>query len=227
MTDPDRPPTDCALFEAQVQRVLDRELDAAALDDPHAAACADCRSLAAAAKVLAAYKPPPPPAPVELASRLTDAAVWDFGSRRRRRVVGRAAGAALAASVLVGGFLFFRPTPAAIEVVEVPPRVSPTPTEAPPPRVADKFADAGQALAALTRKATDQTITPTRQLLPPAEAMTFSTGDVPGVEPAAESLAGVSGAARSGLEPMANTTKRALNLFLRDVGIAAPQKPKS
>ena len=49
---------------------------------------------------------------------------------------------------------------------------------------------------------------------------------LPGIEPAAESLAGMPEAARSGIEPVADKTRRAVNLFLRDVGLGPPAKPK-
>ena len=53
-----------------------------------------------------------------------------------------------------------------------------------------------------------------------------TAGALPGVEPATESLAGMPEAARSGIEPVADKTRRAVNLFLRDVGLGSPAKPK-
>jgi hypothetical protein len=54
----------------------------------------------------------------------------------------------------------------------------------------------------------------------------LSVPGVPGVDPASESLAGMPEAARSGIEPVADKTRRAVNLFLRDMGVGPPAKPK-
>lgn len=222
-------PTNCAAFEELVQRVLDRELPLATLDTPHSATCPECRDLASAARLLAGvsvsvtkFAPP-----VELADRVTDAVRGDYLTRRRWRVAGRAvAAAALAASVLIGAALIVQPTEP-LEVVEAPPRQLPNPVPVPAPRVADRFADAGSALASITRKATDQTVAPTRQLFPTPAAPFSPMPEIPGVEPAAESLASVPSAAKAGFEPLATTTRRAMNLFMRDTGLATAPKPKS
>jgi hypothetical protein len=93
--------------------------------------------------------------------------------------------------------------------------------------VSDRFAEAGSALVAITNRAREQTVNPTRTLFPPPEAVTVPTARaVPGIEPAAESLAGMPEAARSGIEPVADKTRRAVNLFLRDVGLGESAKPK-
>jgi hypothetical protein len=93
--------------------------------------------------------------------------------------------------------------------------------------VADRIADAGSALAAMTRKASDQALSPTRTLKPAGETVTFAPADLPpGVEPAAESLTAMPEAARSGLEPVTSGARRAVNLFLRDTGFASV-RPKS
>src|SRR5829696_279321 len=98
------PPTDCAAFEAVVQRVLDRELGPEALDGAHPAACAECRRLAAAAKALATgldRTRSRPQVEVARTDRIAAAAVGDYRFRRRVAWAGRVAGVALAASVLV------------------------------------------------------------------------------------------------------------------------------
>jgi hypothetical protein len=219
-------PTDCAAFEAVVQRVLDRDLGSEALEVPHVAECADCRALAASAKLLAAGLDRLGGVPqVELArtDRIAAAATWDYRVRRRATWVGRAATVALAASILVAAILYGpwagRNQP---DVVRGP---EPLPEPA-PERVADRVADAGSALASITRKATDQALTPTRNLIPPPESVTLPEPELATtVEPAAESLAAMPQAAKSGIEPMTTGARRAVSLFLRDTGIAP--KPKS
>ena len=222
-------PTDCAAFEAVVQRVLDRELGPEALDGPHAAGCPDCRRLAASAKVLAAGLDRLRGVPqVEAArsDRIAAAAAWDYRVRSRVRWAGRAAAVALAASVLVAAVLYgpWAGRPNQPDVVR---RQEPVPQPEPvPERVADRVADAGSALASITRKATDQALTPTRHLIPPPESVTLPDPELAStVEPAAESLAAMPQAAKSGIEPMTTGAKRAVSLFLRDTGLAP--KPKS
>jgi hypothetical protein len=218
---PDQPPAACADFAALAQRFLDGELDAAALDaHPHGGSCPDCRALAAAARALGEAAPVAPAPSAGLTERIVAAAVRDYRIRRARR---RAA-LALAASVLVAGCAYLLlPTRADAPVIA---QTQPPALEA-PPRVADRVAAAGDALAALTRHAADQTVTPARHLVPPAESVSWPRAELPpAVEPAVESLAEMPDAARSGFEPMANTTRRAVSLFLRDVGLQ-PDKPRS
>jgi hypothetical protein len=220
---PDRP-AGCAAFEAMVNAVLDRELGPDALDGDHSAGCAECRALAVAARQLlvATFAQPRPPS--GFTERVVAVAVRDRRARRRLRLVG----AALAASVLAGTTVYLlRPTSVETrEFVHVPPAPDVVP-EAPPPRVSDRFAEAGSALVAITNRVKEQTVNPPRTLLPPSEAVTVpKAGAVPGIEPVAESLAGMPEAARSGIEPVADKSRRAVNLFLRDVGLGPNAKPK-
>lgn len=218
---PDRP-ADCAAFESVVNAVLDRELGPDALDGDHPAACPDCRALAAAARLLLGAPVVRPHAAPGLTEQIVAVVVRDRRARRRRRVVGLA----LAASLLLGAGAVLLQPPAAgpREVVHVPPDL-PVAPEAPPPRVSDQFAEAGSAVMAITRRARDRTVNPTRTLIPPPESVTVPTA-LPGIEPAAESLAGMPDGVRSGIEPVTDKTRRAVNLFLRDVGIGTPPKSK-
>jgi len=222
--------TDCAAFEAVVQHVLDRELGADSLEGPHPVACAECRRLAAAAKVLACgldrMRPPPQVEPAR-GDRLAAAAFRDYRFRRRVVWAGRAAGVALAASVLVAVAAFGSRTGGSKEPEVARTLPSHRPQPAPPPeRVGDRVADATSALASITRKATDRTLTPPRNLIPPPESVSLPDTELAAtVEPAAESLASMPQAAKSGIEPMTTGAKRAVNLFLRDTGLTA--KPKS
>jgi hypothetical protein len=236
---PDRPenPTPppaagCAAFEAMVQSVLDRGLSPDALHAGHAAGCPDCRALAAATRRLLDAAPHVAGPPPGLSDRIVAAALWDRRVRRRRRFAGAALAAVAASLLIAGGAVYYsRPVPnGGPDVAQAPPTPPPAPKvpEAPPPRVSDEFAEAGSAVVAITRKATDQAVAPTRTLLPPPGVVSVPVADaLPGIEPAAESLAGVPEAARSGIEPVADKTRRAVNLFLRDVGIGQQAKPKS
>lgn len=222
---------DCPAFEAVVQRVLDRELGPEALDGPHPTACAECRRLAMSAKVLASGLDRMRGRPqVEAArtDRIAAAAAWDSRFRSRVKWAGRTAAFALAASVLVAVALL-GPWAGGTKAPEIVRRPEPLPQPAPTPapeRVADRVADAGSALASITKKASDRTLTPTRNLFPPPERVSLPDSTLAAtVEPAAESVASMPQSAKSGIEPMTTGAKRAVNLFLRDTGIAP--KPKS
>jgi hypothetical protein len=222
-------PDDCSAFATVIQQVLDRELGPDALDADHTAGCQNCRTLALAARSLLDASLARPEPPVGLTDRIIAAALRDRRVRRRRRFTG----AALAASLLVAvsAYLLW-PVPSDnigfVHAPPAPPPPEPDAPEAPPPRVADRVADAGSVVVAMSRKARDQTVNPTRTLIPPPELVSIPSADLlPGIEPAAGSLAGMPDAARSGLEPVADKTRRAVNLFLRDVGFTPSAKPNS
>ncbi|HET6575084.1 MAG TPA: hypothetical protein VFG68_15865 [Fimbriiglobus sp.] len=214
-------PAGCAAFEAVVNAVLDGELGPDALESDHPAGCRECRASATAARQLLGAPLALPTPPHGLAERIVITAMRDRRARQRRRLVGLA----LAASVVVGTAAFLlRPSPVEPrEIVQLPPPL--VVPEAPPPRVSDRFAEAGSALLAITNRAKDQTVNPTRTLIPPPESISVPTA-LPGIEPAAESLAEMPEALRSGIEPVTAKTRRAVNLFLRDVGLGTPAKPK-
>jgi hypothetical protein len=102
---------------------------------------------------------------------------------------------------------------------EQPVVVTPAP-EPPPPKIGDTLSEAGEALAKLSRDTTEKA-TPPQALFAPVEAVKLppSKPMSPDVQPAAETLASVPGAAKSGLEPVTGSTRRALHLFLRDTGL--------
>ena len=209
----------CPLFEAVVQRVLDGALPIAALTDPHAEGCPPCRETAAAVRVLlAALKSPTPIVPpAHFAERVVPVVVADRRRRAEFRRSVRIAVASLAASILVA-FLTtdFRPVsqPTAFRSVEPVPQNQPT-----PPSVTKSFADAGSAVFSLTRRAADESLSPARNL--------FAGLDVPRPTPTPVH-ADIKPTSSSPVEPITNTAKRALNLFIRDIGgLAAIPQQKS
>jgi hypothetical protein len=81
-----------------------------------------------------------------------------------------------------------------------------------------QIGEAGSAVVSLTRKATDDTLSPARNLFAaPAPRVSPKQPAIDLPDPLAE----MPEAAKAGLEPLADTAKRAVNLFLRDVGGAA------
>jgi hypothetical protein len=206
MTD-DRPltmPPACAAFDATVQRVLDGDLPPAALAEAHALDCHECRELAGATRVLLeglATIPSPVP-PADFADRIVPAAVAERKRSADRRWTARVAAFTLAASVLTAFVLAnpWRPTaPRSQEMVAV------TKT---PPSVAKSFAEAGSAFVSLTKRAADESFAPAKSL--------FANIDLPKPTPAVAPPDAPDAA--SAVRPITNTAKRALNLFIRDVG---------
>lgn len=233
LSDNDVPPT-CRAYVAVVHAVLDRERSPADMANGHAAACDSCRELAAAARAfLGAYPLPLSVPPPGLTDRIVAGVAQDTRVRTRRRV-GAVMAFALTASVLgLGVYLSSRgggePNDAPVAVVTGPPAPGrPAPPVEPPRRVEDQIADAGSALAAITARVADRAFTPTRHLVLPAETVALPREVLPPMsEPFAESLAAVPQAAQASLEPVAGTTRRAVNLFLRDFGMGPPAKPNS
>lgn len=214
---PTADPPGCVAYRATINRVLDGDLPSARLADGHLVGCPECAGLASLARVLLQATPVVTPRfPDRLADQIVIGAMRD---RRRRRLAWTGSSALVAAGVLMAGYLAL-PQPANPNRPEIAraPEVSPT------PRVGDQLQEAGAALASLTRAATEPVVAPVR-LLPPSEVVRFANVDPPAVEPAADALAGMPTAAKAGLEPMTSTARRAVNLFLRDTGLAAG-KPK-
>ncbi len=168
---------------------------------------------------------PWPSAPVGFADRVTAAILAVHRVRRRRVWLVRAGGLALAASVAlavaVGFDAFRKPAP---EVVLVPPTPVPEIDKVEP--IQKPFAEAGEAIAAMTRTTTDKALAPSKTMIATAERIPFpepveakAPVDSPNFADAAEGT-------RAGLDPVAGQPRRAVNRLLRDFGIA-PSKPRS
>lgn len=210
-------PPDCQAFAQTVQAVLDGDLPADALSDGHGSICPTCRQHAAAAAALLAgfQREPGPIASPKFADRVVWAALRERRVRTFRR---RAAGGLAIAAGLMAAVVLTRPT------------IPPSPqsdgrdlvaSAVPPIRASEQLSEARSALASLSSRTADEAIAPTRTLFASLEAPPLPAGlDVPTeVEPAVASLAGMPQAAWAGFAPLANSTRRAVNLFLRDTGL--------
>lgn len=220
----------CAECLERLQERLDgvRAPDAAELS-AHLADCPACRSLHAAAgrleQGLRALPPPCPPA--DLADRI---ALRVLAERRRpaRWRRGLFLGLALAASLfLVVGLALRRPqTGERVEAPPPPPPPAVVTPEAPPtprPSLGESVAEATSAVASLTRRAADETVEGSRALLPP---MPLPSADDPlttAFEPPAESLREAGHGVATGLQPVADSARRAVSLFLRDLTFAGSE----
>jgi anti-sigma factor RsiW len=194
-----------------VQEVLQADFDGdarpptAALAD-HLVTCAACKRLHTASQRLRRGLNwlAPPSVPAGLLDRVVAAVRTDRRHRQRQRF--RLAGAlALAASVLVialaGQML---PQPAS------PP--SARPAEA---SIRETVNEASYAVARLTERTVDQAVDHTRGLLPTMDDSLLPMELPAPLEP--PSLAGAGQGVSAGLEPLADSARRAFALFRRDL----------
>ncbi|QEL19402.1 hypothetical protein [Limnoglobus roseus] len=208
MTNPTSPAAACGRFEVAVQRVLDGDLPIDALSDPHTESCPACREMAGATVALLTGLKSLPPVlpPANFADRVVPAVIAERRQADFRRSV-RIAVASLAAAVVVA-FLATEgrqsPQPAVASR-------SPDPVRIAPPSVTKSFAEAGSAVVSLTKRATEESLSPARNLF----ASLDTVRPTPAAVPVQTDLRPTSA---SPVEPITNTAKRALNLFIRDVG---------
>lgn len=157
--------------------------------------------------------------PTGFADRVTASAL----RQRRRRILAQwTVGLSLAASVVavVGLGLSGVFDKGRVPEFATRPVASPVP-QTPVPMVREQLAEAGAALAELTRETTGKAVGPTMALLDSAARVTAVTArPVPADDPTL-ALASLPNAARSSLDPVTNTTRRAMNRMLRDVGLRA------
>ncbi len=208
--------SECERIASLVTRVLDREETAETLaDDSHLAECATCREMVA---IVEQFALPTPKPSMLFTEHVVRAADRDFRQRRRTRWMVRSGTIAMAASVLVAVIALKPWTTKPNEIVQVPVVKS----TVKPVRIEQSFAEAGSAFVSITRKATDQSLAPAVNWIASRDA------NVPAERNQGSTMANLPNAAKDGIEPIANTTKRAFNLFVRDVaGLTATGKMKS
>jgi anti-sigma factor RsiW len=179
----------------------------------HLAACASCRQRLRAARLVNEFSRPLfLPAPPGWLSRRVEARLLQQARRAMwtRRLV---AAAALAASlVLATGIWFaaFRPrvnTPTASREPGRPAAV---------PSLQRQVEEAGQAFVSLTERAARSTVGESRFFLPPLAPPALSGDEVvlETLQPTGQSLEEIKRGMKAGLEPMADSARRAVDLFL-------------
>jgi hypothetical protein len=208
--------------EEVLQAYLDGEPHSSAQEefDRHLGACPACRELQGAVQRLRQglrwSAPPVPPAGLagEISARLL--AEISKQNRRRRATVGLA----LAASLLVVAIsVYYLPfsrqragRPEELRV-ENPPNLA-------SPSLQRSVQEAGLAVFSLTRRAADETLDQGRLLLPvvvPAKALSEAP-ESPQVQRLPDrSLIDAKDGVAAGLEPVATSARRAMNLFLREI----------
>jgi hypothetical protein len=216
----------CHAYRDLLNQRLDGTAPPGAGGAEHLRECPSCRALAAAARrldeglrLLAL-----PAAPPELAARVVARVVADRRRTRRRRrrwvvTVGLAAGLLLA----LGLRLDWRGHPASpapeagapvVQGGQDPGGEIKPPAEAPTLRQSAE--EAGVAVAALTRTTAGETVEKTRSLLPQVSGAALPEPELPSL-PAARPLREAGEGVSAGLEPVATSARRAVDLFLREL----------
>jgi len=221
----------CVEFEECIQRMLDgpSSADTAPVAE-HIASCPPCSQLYAAARRLqeGLGLQCAPRVPHDFATQTVAAIVAERIQRQRRRWYATIALAASLLLAVLAGYRWFHdsqpnalPSSPIADSDTVLPKESAS-TSSPRERVAG----AGEAVASLSRKATEETVEQTRLLWPVATApISFDGIDLQTpLEPPAQSLREAGQGVSAGLEPVANSARRAMNLFWRDLPPAEPGK---
>jgi hypothetical protein len=198
------------------QELLQQWLDGETVADPalaaHLAACEECRALHAAAQRLQAgvrLLPLPLP-PAELATRVVCLVLAQQRAARRRRFT-LAAAVAVAAAVLLAIFVGYV-LPSRDEGTPLPPQnIAEQQPEQRRQQEAVSLRESMTDIAQLTLRRADETL---RTLLPGANATETTPSPMSSpVDPLREAGSSVS----AGLEPVADSARRAWNLLLREL----------
>jgi hypothetical protein len=170
-----------------------------------------------------------PEPPADLRERVVTRVLADHRTRRRRWL---AVAVGAAAAVLLVAALGVRYWPRPVEETPRSPEDQrpfvqvPMPEPVPPP-LRESVAEASSAVVNLTWRTADEAVGPTRMLWP---AVTPPALDPPEalaqpLEPPARSLREAGQSVSSGLEPVANSARRAVGMFLRELPMGGDEKP--
>jgi hypothetical protein len=193
--------SDCATFADLVNEVLDRVRPIATLNDhPHPLHCSTCQDAADAAKMLVAVEWPTPAVPAGFADHVLARTRQSIAIRQQRWRTTVAVLASLAASVAVIALAL--PTPRRTESAVA---------KVAAPRIDESLMQARTALVSLTKRTAGESILPATRLFTPVASAPAS----PPVKPHDVQLTPPPPTA---FAPVANTTTRAIDLFVRDLG---------
>jgi hypothetical protein len=210
----------CSDFLDLIQRRLDGDIHDSALGlEAHLASCAPCRRLEAATRRLErALDLMVPAKPFSgLGGRIVARVMADRCARMRfrRQLLAGAAAAGILLTALLAYQRSGRPTPGA------PPQIAHVEPAAPqrsPVSLQASVREAGTALVALVERTADEAVEQGRVLFPTSlpSQTAFDTGTLP-LEPPVRSLREAGQGLSAGLEPVATSARRAVDLFLREV----------
>jgi hypothetical protein len=223
----------CAEFQELLQQRLDGERIADSGEmERHRTACCSCRELETlASRLLGAFGARSVPMPSEkLSNQIVSLVMAEMDSQQaRRRWTRRAlAVSSLAAGLLLAAFLGYswwgprRP-------LDVPNSNIVTKKDEPPASVPNQprlnFQEAGSTLVALVNRTADETVGQGRVLLPqevPAPRLTVADNWQPALSP--QAIRDAQDGVAVGFEPVTDSARRAVNLFLRELSPTEIQK---
>lgn len=221
----------CDRFQDALQHFLDGDANAFnPANETHRSVCASCHASYVAACRLAQgiglqIKPV---VPANLTERLVAAVLSDQIRASNRGVARRwlevlAIAACLLLVIALGMHFIGRDDqmqspPSAPQVATVP--------QANPVALEHSFAEASSAVASLSRRTAQETIEPARRLIATAtDTPVLKSDPVAGIiRPPDETLAPIRQGAAMGFEPMANSARRAVSLFMRDLPLDNERK---
>jgi len=213
--------------------LLQQRLDGTPIESPelleHLRGCADCRTLEQATRRLqdGLRRLTPPLPPPDFAARIADRVLLDRRRTRRRAKRRWAVTLALAAGLFIalGLRLDWRgqsPTresgTSEPEVTQAPPLPKETPVLPPAsPTLRESVAEASEAVASLTSKTADETVSSTRWLVREVPRPSLPKVDLESIESPTRPLREAGQGVSDGLEPVTNSARRAVGLFLREL----------
>jgi predicted anti-sigma-YlaC factor YlaD len=206
--------------------LLHKRLDGVPVESPelseHLRGCSECRALAAATRRFqeGLHLMTPPTPPPDLAERIVERILRD---RRRTRSRARRR---LAVSLALAAGLFIALVYRLDWRVEIPQERSrnretiaakPTSSATTPPTLGESVREAREAVAALTTQAAGETVERTRWLVKVSRSSLPDVPLAPALDPPTEPLRQAGEGVSEGLEPVTNSARRAIDLFLREL----------
>ncbi len=205
--------------------ILQQSLDGTPIESPewlaHLQQCADCRALASAGRrlqdglrLLTAPLPPP-----DLAERIVQRVLLERHRARRRRV---ATGLVLAAGLLLALTLRFNwyGSPHGPDVAPPEPvaKSNPRTAEQTTPTLRQSAAELGEVVVELSNETAQETVGQTSRLLSSVPKPLWNGLEIrPTLEAPTDPLREAGEGLSEGLEPVAKSARRALDLFLREL----------
>jgi hypothetical protein len=206
--------------------LLQQRLDGTAIESPewieHLRGCADCRALEAATQRLqdGIRRLTSPLPPADFAARIADRVVLERRRARRRARRRWAVTLALAASLFLAVALrldWHGPQMEPETEKQGPVVKNPAPEPKTTPTLRESVTEAREAVAALTTQTAEETVGPTRWLMPNVSRPELPQVDLESIEPPTQPLREAGEGVSSGLEPVTSSARRAVGLFLREL----------